>query len=35
MRIIGEEGSEIFTVHKIITVASALFNHRDSIIPFH
>ena len=28
----GEEGSEIFIVDKIVTVVRALFNHCDSII---
>ena len=30
----SEEGSEIFTVDKIVTIARALFNHCDSIYPF-
>ena len=35
INMMDEEGSEIFTVDKIVTVARALFNHCDSIIPFH
>ena len=30
----GEEGSEIFTVDDIVTVAHGLFNHCDSFIDF-
>ena len=30
----GEEGSDNFTVGKIVTVACALFNHCDSFIDF-